>query len=79
MKYYTPHNKFHVYRKSCKIHLPILFSSILNIYKRNNNFFNKKEPILEQMKNEITKTFKNSKIFKPFKGNKLLLLFLIEE
>ena len=48
-------------------------------HRRTNNFIMKIEQIIEQMKNDIIHFFKNSEIFKIFKGNKRLLLFLIEE
>ena len=53
--------------------------NISNNHHRYPQFFNKIEKILQSLKTDITKYYSNYEIFKIFKSNKLLLLFLIEE
>ena len=56
-----------------------LINNISNNHQRTNDFYNKIERIIEFLKKDITKFWKNSEIFEFFKNNKRLLLFLIEE
>ncbi|KAK8894012.1 hypothetical protein M9Y10_022444 [Tritrichomonas musculus] len=56
-----------------------LIIKIADNHHRTNNFFAKIEQILIKIKEAIMKFFSNSEIFKIFKSNKRLLLFLIEE
>ena len=56
-----------------------LISKIANNHHRSPNFFHKIEQILMHFKYIIKKYFSNSEIFTIFKGNKKILLFLIEE
>ena len=67
---------------SDKYKIKSLFNLILQIsnnHHRNHNFFSKIEQILKLFKGDIKQNFSNSEIFLIFKGNKRLLLFLIEE
>ena len=55
---------------------------LLNICKnhhREEGFFSKIEQILNLFKEDLHKYFSNSELFHIFKGNKRILLFLIEE
>ncbi|KAK8853002.1 hypothetical protein M9Y10_018000 [Tritrichomonas musculus] len=56
-----------------------LLTKIAENHRRNPNFFNKIEQILSIFKEQIKKYFSNWEIFTIFKGNKKILLFLIEE
>lgn len=56
-----------------------LISKISNNHHRGNNFFNKIDRILRLFKDDIKKYFTNQTIFNIFKGNKRILLFLIDE
>ena len=56
-----------------------LISSIVNDHHRVGNFISKVEQVLRQFKKSIQKYLSNSKLFKIFKDNKRILLFLIEE
>ena len=56
-----------------------LLLKISNHHHRNLNFINKIEKILLDFKDSIKKYFSNIEIFNIFKGNKRIILFLIEE
>ena len=56
-----------------------LIVKISNNYHRSPNFFDKIFQILNIFKTDIQQTFTNFEIFKLFKSNKRILLFLIEE
>ena len=56
-----------------------LISKISNYHHRYTNFYNKIEKILQLYQREIQSNFSNSTIFHIFKGNKRILLYLIEE
>ena len=56
-----------------------LLIKIANSHHRNFFFFDKIEQVLKAFKEEIKKNYSNSVIFKVFKDNKRILLFLIEE
>ena len=56
-----------------------LIIKIANNYHRYSNFYEKLEKILLHLKNNIKQFFSNQEIFKMFKRNKRILLFLIEE
>ena len=56
-----------------------LINSIGNNHQRIPNFICKIERILRQFKQDLQKYFSNSEIFKIFKDNKRMLLFLLEE
>ena len=56
-----------------------LLIKIADNYHRSPTFFNQIEIILNLFKTEIQKYFSNSEIFRIFKTNKRILLFLIEE
>lgn len=55
-----------------------LISKISNNHHRSPNFFTKIEQILHILKESITSKKSNSQLFNIFKGNKRILLFLIE-
>ncbi|KAK8897262.1 hypothetical protein M9Y10_015201 [Tritrichomonas musculus] len=55
-----------------------LISKISNNHHRSPNFFTKIEQILHILKESITSKISNSQLFNIFKGNKRILLFLIE-
>ena len=56
-----------------------LISKISNNHHRGHNFISKLERILINYKKIIIQNFTNMEIFKIFKGNKRILLFLLEE
>ena len=56
-----------------------LIDRISNDHHRYPNFLNKIFQILKMIKNEIQKYYSNDQLFKIFKTNKRILLFLIEE
>ncbi|KAK8847105.1 hypothetical protein M9Y10_019685 [Tritrichomonas musculus] len=56
-----------------------LISSIASNHQRVCNFISKIEQLLALFKKDISQYFTNSEIFEIFKGNKRILLFLIEE
>lgn len=56
-----------------------LIVSISNDHYRTSDFFGKIEQLILQFKDEISKNFTNLQIFKIFKPNKRILLFLIEQ
>ena len=56
-----------------------LISSISKNYHRNSFFIDKIEQILRNLEKDIKQNLTKSKIFKIFKGNKRILLFLFEE
>ena len=56
-----------------------LLTKIADNHYRGPFFFEKIEKILKLFKDDIKKYFSNSEIFNIFKGNKRVLLFLIEE
>ena len=56
-----------------------LVSKISNNHYREKDFFSKIEQILTELKNDIKKCLTNHEIFKIFKGNKRIILFLIEQ
>ena len=56
-----------------------LLSSISNNHQRVPNFFPKIFQILKEFEKQIKTNFSNQSIFNIFKGNKRILLFLIEE
>lgn len=56
-----------------------LISKITKNYHRGPNFFQKIERIIKIFKDDIKKYFSNSEVFHIFKGNKRILLSLIEE
>ena len=68
--------------KNSKLDLKLLFHFLLKISNNHHrflDFYNKIERILQLFTNEITNFFSNSEIFKIFKNNKRILLFLIKE
>ena len=56
-----------------------LISSLASNHQRVCNFISKIEQLLALFKTDISQYFTNSEIFEIFKGNKRILLFLIEE
>ena len=56
-----------------------LMNNISLLHRRCPNFISKNERLLRHFKKDIQKYFSNSEIFKIFKLNKRILLFLIEE
>ena len=56
-----------------------LINSIANNHHRVPNFISKVERVLRHFKQDLQKYFSNSEIFKIFKDNKRILLFLLEE
>ena len=56
-----------------------LINNISNNHQRIYNFINKIDQILKYFQQDIQKSFSNSEIFKVFKDNKRILLFLIQE
>ncbi|KAK8849272.1 hypothetical protein M9Y10_018640 [Tritrichomonas musculus] len=56
-----------------------MIAKISNNHHRSINFFMKIEKILDTLKTDIQSNFTNSEIFEIFRGNKRILLFLIEE
>lgn len=65
-------------RLDLKVLLNIL-AKISNNHYRNTNFFEKIEKVLSLFKNDITNFFTSYEIFKIFKKNKRILLYLIKE
>lgn len=56
-----------------------LITKIINNHHRGVNFFTKIEKIIQLIKDLIINNFSNSEIFHIFKGNKRILLYLVEE
>ncbi|KAK8882935.1 hypothetical protein M9Y10_045581 [Tritrichomonas musculus] len=56
-----------------------LIVHVSNNYRRGPNFFQKIERILQEFENDMKKFYSNYEIFKIFKNNKRILLFLLEE
>ena len=56
-----------------------LLAKISNHHHRSSTFFEKIAKLLQVFKEEIKSAFSNWEIFKIFKGNKRVLLFLVEE
>lgn len=59
--------------------LLLIIDQISNHHHRHHNFFDKIEKILQTIKKEIKQSLSNFDIFKIFKYNKRILLFLIRE
>ena len=56
-----------------------LISKVSNNHYRDSDFFNKIDHILKQVNGSIAKYLTNTQTFNIFKGNKRVLLYLIEE
>lgn len=72
--------KYEIHIKFQRIALLLaLLSKISNNHYRHPDLLKKIEQILKYFKNEIKSNFSDSQIFKIFKSNKRILLFLLEE
>ena len=73
-------NDLKIYNDKHKIKSTLhLISMLANNLHRNNNFYNKIERILQLFKEDISNFLPNWEIFNIFKGNKRIILFLLDE